>query len=121
MVSLPGRGPIYFIVDALDECLDNSGVKSPREEVLDLVEKLVTLRLPNLHICVTSRPESDMRSTLEPLAPELCVDLDDQSGQKKDIEDYIRHFVQSDRKMRNWHKELRKLVIETLCERADGM
>ncbi|KAI0262140.1 hypothetical protein BGY98DRAFT_1192632 [Russula aff. rugulosa BPL654] len=57
--------PIYIIVDALDECPNNSGLPTPREEVLDLVKNLVSLRIPNLHICVTSRPEIDIQSALE--------------------------------------------------------
>ena len=51
MVSLPAQGPIYFIVDALDECPNNSGMPTPRDEVLDLIENFVSLRVPNLHIC----------------------------------------------------------------------
>src|SRR5712691_961082 len=36
MLNLPGQGPIYLIIDALDECPDLSGTPSPREEVLEL-------------------------------------------------------------------------------------
>jgi hypothetical protein len=57
MLSLKAL-PIYIILDALDECPVTSTVPpSPREEVLEFVEELVALRLPNLHICVTSRPD----------------------------------------------------------------
>jgi hypothetical protein len=120
MVSLPAQGPIYLIVDALDECPNNSGLPTSREEVLDLVYNLVGLRLPNLHICVTSRPEIDIQTTLEPLTT-LRVSLHHQSGQKEDIVDYVSSVVHSDRMMRRWREEDRKLVIETLSERADGM
>ena len=120
MVSLPVQVPIYLIVDALDECPNNSGMPAPREEVLDLVNSLVKLRIPNLHICVTSRPEIDIQDALEPLAS-LRVSLHNQSGQKKDIVDYISSVVYSDTKMRRWREEERKLVIETLSERVDGM
>jgi hypothetical protein len=120
MVSLPLQGPIYIIVDALDECPNNTGMPTPREEVLDLIENLVSLRLLNLHICVTSRPEIDIQTSLEPLVP-LHMSLHNQSGQKKDITDYIHYVVYSDKKMRRWREEDRKLVIETLSERADGM
>jgi hypothetical protein len=120
MVSLPAQGPIYIIVDALDECPNNSGLPTPREEVLDLIENLVGLRLPNLHICVTSRPEIDIHSTLEPLTT-LCVSLHNQTGQREDIVDYVSSVVHSDKKMRRWRKEDRNLVIETLSDRADGM
>ena len=120
MVSLPAQGPIYIVVDALDECPNNSGLPTAREEVLDLVENLVGLRVPNLHICVTSRPEIDIHTILEPLTS-LRVSLHHQTGQKKDIIDYVNFVVYSDIKMRRWREEDRKLVIETLSERADGM
>jgi len=120
MVSLPVQVPICIIVDALDECPNNSGLPTPREEVLDLVKNLVGLRIPNLHICVTSRPEIDIQSALEPLTS-LRVSLHHQSGQKKDIVDYISSIVYSDAKIRRWREEDRKLVIETLSEKADGM
>jgi hypothetical protein len=120
ILSLPIRGPIYLVVDALDECPNNSGMPTAREEVLDLVENLVGLGLPNLHICVTSRPEIDIQTTLEPLAS-LRVSLHNQSGQKKDIVDYVSSVVYSDKKMGRWREEDRKLVVETLSERADGM
>jgi hypothetical protein len=34
MLSLPGEGPTYIIVDALDECPNLLGMPSAREEVL---------------------------------------------------------------------------------------
>jgi hypothetical protein len=120
MVSLPVQGPIYLIIDALDECPNDSGLLTAREEVLDLIDNLVGLHLPNLHICVTSRPEIDIQTTLEPLTS-LRVSLHNQSGQKKDIVDYVSSVVQSDKKMRRWRKEDKKLVIDTISERADGM
>ena len=120
MVSLPVQSPIYIIVDALDECPNNSGLPTPREEVLDLIDNLVGLRLPNLHVCVTSRPEIDIQSTLGPLTT-LRVSLHNQTGQKEDIVNYVSSVVHSDKKMRRWREEDRNLVIETLSERADGM
>jgi hypothetical protein len=120
MLSLPGQGPIYIIIDALDECPDASGTPSAREEVLELVEELVDLNLPNLHLCVASRPEIDIRKTLEPLGP-LQVSLHDESGQKNDIVEYIKSVVYSDRKMRSWRDGDKQLVIQALSEKADGM
>jgi len=120
MVAFPDQPPVYIIIDALDECPDSSGLPSPREQVLDLLKDLVELLLPNLHLCVTSRPEIDIRSALEPLTS-WRMSLNDQSGQKKDIVDYVTSFVHSDPNMRRWRDEDRKVVIETLSERADGM
>jgi hypothetical protein len=122
MLALPRQGPIYIILDALDECPNTSGIPSARKHVLDFLKDLVGLQLSDLHICVTSRPEIDIRAALEPLAFH-SVSIHDQSGQKKDIEDYIRSIVHgdSDTAMRRWRNQDKELVIETLTERADGM
>jgi hypothetical protein len=120
MLSLPAQGPVYLIIDALDECPNNFGMPISREEVLELVNDLVNMRLPNLHICVTSRPEIDIQTALEPLTS-LRVSLHNQTGQKKDIVDYVSSVVYLDTNMQNWREEDKRLVIETLSERADGM
>jgi len=120
MLSLPGRGPIYIVLDALDECPDMSGTPSAREEVLEFIDEFVTLNLPNIYLCVASRPEIDIRTALEPLQP-LQISLHDEDGQKKDIIEYIKSVVYSDRKMRNWREQDKRLVVDTLSEKADGM
>jgi hypothetical protein len=122
MLTLPGQRPIYLIFDALDECSNVSGIPTPRKRVLQLVKELVDLHIPNLRICVTSRPEVDIRYVLEPLTSRR-VSLHDQSGQKKDIEDFVRSVVYSNSEpiMWRWRKEDKELVIDTLSERADGM
>ena len=122
MLTVPDQHPTYLIIDALDECPNISGIPTARKRVLLLVRELVDLHIPNLHICVTSRPEVDIRDVLEPLASRR-VSLHDQSGQKKDIEGYIRSVVYSDSEpiMRKWRREDKELVIKTLSERADGM
>ena len=112
----------YLIMDALDECPDTSEVPSPRNRILQLLKELAELQIPNLRICVTSRPEFDIRDFLEPLTSRR-VSLHDQSGQKQDIADYVRSVVYSDSEpyMRRWKKEDKEFVIKTLSERADGM
>ena len=45
MLSEVDQEHVYIIIDALDECPDNSGMPTPREEVLKLVESLVDLPL----------------------------------------------------------------------------
>ena len=120
MLNLPGQPPIYIIVDALDECPNSPGAPSPRELVLDLIEDLVDLQLPNLRLCVTSRPEADIEEVLGPLVS-YSVSLHDESGQRQDVLDYISAAVQSDRKMRKWRAGDREMVIDALSRRADGM
>jgi hypothetical protein len=120
MLNLPGKGPIYIIVDALDECPNFPGQPSAREEVLELIEELVNLGLPNVHLCVASRPEMDIRTVLEPLTT-LKISLHDEIGQKEDIIAYIKSMVHSHRIMRRWREEDQNLVINTLSEKVDGM
>jgi hypothetical protein len=122
MLTVPDHHPIYLIMDALDECPDTSEVPSPRNRILRLLKELVDLHHPNIRICVTSRPEFDIRDFLEPLTSRR-VSLHDQSGQKQDIADYVRSVVYSDLEpyIRRWRKEDKELVIEDLSTRADGM
>jgi hypothetical protein len=120
MLGFEGQGPIYIIIDALDECPDTSETPSAREEVLELVDELINLNLPNVHLCVASRPEIDIRRALEPLKP-LEISLHDEDGQKNDIIEYIKSVIYSDRKMRNWREEDKQLVVDTLSDKADGM
>jgi hypothetical protein len=112
--------PVYLIIDAVDECPENSGMPGAREKVLELICDLVGLNLSSLHLCVTSRPEFDIRTTLERLTP-ASISLHEQSGQKKDIVDYVDSVVYSDTKMRRWREEDKRLVVETLTKKADGM
>ena len=120
MLSLSGQAPIYIIVDGVDECPNFPGRPSAREEVLDLIEELVNLRFPNLHLCVASRPEMDIQHALMSLAS-LKISLHDERGQKDDIIGYIKYVVRSDRRMRRWKEEDKQLAIDTLSDKADGM
>jgi NACHT domain len=67
MLNCPGQVPIYIIIDGVDECPKYSGKPYARDKVLELVKELVNLHLPNLHICVTSRPEIDIKDIIHPL------------------------------------------------------
>jgi hypothetical protein len=119
MLGPPGQATAYIVIDALDEC-PTSGLPSPRESVVELVVKLVKLRAPNLRICVTSRPEVEVEPVLEQIASHSVI-LHLESGQLQDIAEYVKHTVNTDRKMRIWRSEDRELVIEVLTKRVDGM
>jgi hypothetical protein len=122
MVALPNQHPTYLIIDALDESPNTPGIPPPRERVLQFVKELAEICVPNLRICVTSRPEIDIRKVLEPLTS-CRVSLNDESGQKEDIVDYVRSIVYSNSEqiMGRWRTEDKELVIKTLSERANGM
>ena len=120
LLKLPGQAPVYIVVDALDECPSTSAVPSPREEVLTLIEELIKSKSSNLRICVTSRPETDIKGVLDPLIFR-SISLHDESGQKRDIEDYIKSVINTHPKNKRWKADHKQLVINVLTEKADGM
>ena len=122
MLDLPGQIPTYIIIDALDECPNNTGTPSARERVLNCIEDLVQSDHINLFLCITSRPEQDINSILNPLTPpSRRVSLHEEGGQMEDINSFVRSFVMDDRTMRRWRVEDKELVIRELSKRAQGM
>ena len=120
MLTVARSVPIYLVVDALDECPNDSGdlsSRSPRGKVLSVVEELVKLRLPNLRLCITSRPEVDIRTVLKPFATQE-ISLHDEGGQNRDINAYVTFAV---RLVTKWRDDDKKMVIDKLTENADGM
>jgi hypothetical protein len=120
MLGLPGQLPVYVIVDALDECPDTVGFPSARKKVLDFMKDLIGAGHGNLHLCITSRLEQDIESTLNSLGSRW-VSLHREGGQREDINNYIRWFVYHTDTMRGWGDEDKELVITTLSEKAHGL
>jgi hypothetical protein len=120
MLKLRGKATIHIIIDALDECPITTGLPSPREKVLELIEELVNLQILNLRICVTSRPEADIVPVLEPLAFR-SISLHGESGQVEDITEYIRFVIHTKREMGRWKDTDKQLVVDVLTKKADGM
>jgi hypothetical protein len=112
--------PIYIVIDAVDHCPNTTGPHSPRKEVLMFVEDLVRTRYPTLHICLTSSPEQDIKKALNLLTSALClVNIDEEAGQQKDIESYIRSFVE-DKQETVRTKNDKEHIINTLAKQAHG-
>ena len=120
MIQLPGQLVVYIIVDALDECPNSGFLNTARDRVLGFLEELLESNTPNLRICVTSRPEANIREVLEPLASHH-MSLHDESGQKDAILEYIKSVFLTNKKMRKWSPENQQLAIDTLSAKADGM
>jgi NACHT domain len=119
MLSQPGQGPIFIIIDGLDECPSSSGRLSARGKVLELIKELVGLELPYVHLCVASRPEIDIQKVLESLNT-LQISLHNETGQEADMISYIKSLVKSD-SILDWTEEDENLVINTLSQKANGM
>ena len=120
MLKLPEQATVHVIIDGLDECPTTTGMPSPRENVFELVEELVGLHMPNLRICVTSRPETDISEVLQPLAFR-SISLHEENGQVRDIAEYVKTMIDKDRYMRTWNARDKQLVIDVLTTKADGM
>jgi len=120
ILALQGQAPVYIVVDALDECPNSSGLRTQRQEVLEILKELIKLKFACLHLCVTSRPEIDIRRAFDPLNP-YNVLLHDQDGQIKDVAEYVKSVVGSDATMQDWPPKVKELVIDTLTKKGGGM
>ena len=120
LVKVPGPPPVYLIVDGLDESPNTSTQSFHRDQVLSFLDDLVKAQLQNLRLCVTSRPEVDIKAILGPLAFR-SVSLENESGQRKDIKDYIESIVHTGKRMKSWNPKHKQLVIDVLTKKADGM
>jgi hypothetical protein len=120
LLAIPGQAPVYLILDALDECPDTFSKPSPREKVLTLVEDLVKSNLPNIRICVTSRPEMNIKMALDRLTFR-SFSLHEEGGQIIDIENYIKWAISEDTENRRWTAEDKQMVIGILTGNANGM
>ena len=120
LLKVPGHAPVFLILDALDECSNTSSIPSPRSDVLNLIKELIKSEIPLLGICVTSRPEIDIKDALDPLIFR-SVSLHDECGQKHDIEEYITFVINTDPKNKRWKPEDKRLVIDVLTRNAHGM
>ena len=123
MLKIPGKVPIYLIVDALDECPNLTGIPSSREEVVEHLKQLVELKLPHLRLCFSSRPETDIGTSLGHLLSTCTrISLHHEPGQQQDLEHYISSVVYSSTfNTTGWTDEDKKLVVDTLSHRANCM
>jgi len=119
MLKTEGQPTMYIIIDALDEYPNESGVKSPREQILELVMKLVDLHLANVRICATSCPEADIIAAFASSASH-AISLHSEAGQKKDIADYVSSSVDSNWVSRRWSED-KEMIVDTLSRKADGV
>ena len=113
---MKGFHKTYIILDALDECTD-------RQELLEIIEEIQNWQLSGLHMLLTSRKLTDIEDTLNPMTnvnTRICIQS---AAVDADIEIYVRHRLQTDKKLRRWqnHAQAQKEINETLKAKADGM
>jgi len=54
-LTVPAQCPTFLIADALGEYLDSSRNPSPYEQILELLDELVGIHIPNLTVSLHDR------------------------------------------------------------------
>ena len=101
----------YIVIDALDECTD-------REKTLNWVNKLISdtnRKAANLHIVVTSRPETDIVEIFAALDPHS---IDAGETNTKDIVEYLK--LQMESKFTKYDGNTQARIMSELEKHAEG-
>ncbi|KAL8993043.1 MAG: hypothetical protein Q9169_006643, partial [Polycauliona sp. 2 TL-2023] len=105
-----------IVLDALDEC-------KPRGELLRLIEDIDSWHDATYHIFITSRRETDIRTTVESLKNTKYITDIQKSLNSEDIRTHIRYRLSHDKGLNRWqnHPEALRVIEAQLMEKADGM
>ncbi|SCN82667.1 uncharacterized protein FFC1_03968 [Fusarium fujikuroi] len=109
----------FIIIDALDEYENRS---TQRGELLTWIETFLDGRA-NTRLLVTSRPEHDIKTSIEKWAdPETIISLKTDSV-GRDISEYVRNVVASSTSFRRWHghTSTQEHIVNTLTTKGDGV
>ena len=101
----------YIMIDALDECTE-------REKTLNWVNKLISdknRKAENLHIVVTSRPETDIDKIFAALDPHS---IDVGEANTKDIVEYLK--LQMESKFTKYNESIRAKIMTEMEKHAEG-
>ncbi|KAI0383616.1 hypothetical protein F5Y04DRAFT_278797 [Hypomontagnella monticulosa] len=111
---LKASGPVVLVLDALDECRDQSQLLNVLTEIAGWDEKL--------RILVTSRREVMIEKALRTLKIEKRIVSLEGDGVDKDIRIYVRSRLQESA-FERWHdnERFRAVIEESLVEKAAGM
>ena len=101
---------VFFIIDALDECIESNGT---RESLIAEIQKLQ----PSIHLLVTSRHIASIEREFEKAA-RLEILANDE-----DVRRYLEGRIESGRLKLHVRADptLRDVIISTLVEKARGM
>ncbi|OGM48001.1 hypothetical protein ABOM_002743 [Aspergillus bombycis] len=105
-------GELFLVLDALDECPERSG-RSERKVLLSLLAGLNESHKNKLHILATSRPEQDIRATLE-----RCPTVDLEAQLAEDVETFV-HAEVSNGRLRDFKEDIKARVLDQLLRTQD--
>jgi hypothetical protein len=114
-------GEVWIILDALDEC--HTRKRTQTEGLLPWIKDIVSSKLTNVSLLVTSRREQDIESAISewahdkdliPIQSDLVTD---------DIRAYVRTRVREDGGLKRWRSrpDIQEEIETELMEKTDGM
>lgn len=107
---------VFIVIDALDECSKSE----ERDELLALIAEIHANSIPEIHLLVTSRLESDIQAVLMPLVESQTISI--QGAQVgSDINLHVKSQLSEDSKLKRWPPEVKAEIEKTLASGANGM
>ncbi|KAI1085934.1 ankyrin repeat-containing domain protein [Rostrohypoxylon terebratum] len=110
---------VWIVLDALDECnIQNEH----RAELLRWIQNLRGLQM-NIHLLVTSRPEQDIKATIESFSRSQDIIPIQSDLIEEDIRKYIHARVREHLGLKRWQSrsDVQTEIEVALIEKADGM
>ncbi|KAI3608465.1 nacht and wd40 domain protein [Moniliophthora roreri] len=116
------EGPIFVLIDALDECDRDNAKREFRAQLLKLLRAKDLLKLlPFLRILIASRPDDDIRVAFDGREHVLQHTLDPSSPEtKRDIAHFLRVKL-ADERFSALDQKKKSQAVERLSERASGL
>jgi hypothetical protein len=105
----------FLFIDALDDI-----PRSEREDVLQFLQELGSLRLAHLHVLVSSRNEPTIEEALSQPVQWNAIMIP-RSSVNVDIDLYVCNTIESDMRLRRQSKATKEYIITRLVNGADGM
>ncbi|RKK83781.1 hypothetical protein BFJ69_g2518 [Fusarium oxysporum] len=112
-------GEVFVLIDALDEYQNRS---TQRDDLLTWIESFHKEPV-NTNLLVTSRPEHDIKTSIETWADSDSIISLKTDNVGRDISDYVRDEVTKSTSFRRWHghTSTQNDIVNTLTAKADGV
>jgi hypothetical protein len=107
---------IYLLVDALDEL----PIGSQRDEILRFLAQLPSLGMPNIHILVTSRDESDIKTLLVGRHSWDSLPID-KSKVAIDMRKYVANEINKHAELSLKSSQIKSQIMHRLVDEGYGM
>ncbi|KAI7763521.1 hypothetical protein LZL87_010576 [Fusarium oxysporum] len=112
-------GEVFILIDALDEYQNRS---TQRDELLSWIKSFRNEPV-NTHLLVTSRPEHDIKTSIQTWADSDSIISIKTDNVSRDISEYVRAVVTKSTSFRRWYGQTSTQddIINTLTAKADGV